>query len=76
MALIGTRAYLIDFDDGLFSLRDIVETLNNGELCVRLRTTIKQLSDHCTSQVCWCAPQSPSIPCFVAALCDFCALSV
>ena len=51
MALIGTRAYLIDFDDGVYSLRDIVETLNNGELCVRLRTTIKQLSDHCTNQV-------------------------
>ncbi len=61
MALIGTRAYLIDFDDGLFSLRDIVETLNAGELCVRLRTTIKQLSDHCTSQVCWCDSQSPPL---------------
>jgi hypothetical protein len=52
MAYVGMRSYLLDFDDSIYSLRDLCETLNEGELCTRLKMTIAQLSEHCSVKVC------------------------
>lgn len=87
MAFIGTRAYLMDFDDDVYSLRDLCETLNAGELCVRLRSTIGALVQHCVhscdscrARACVCELCRASEPIFpfqvrTVSMCDQCRQS-